>query len=219
MTQDKPTIEDVLKKHLGETNLFALKRNFPMDYKGMEAAMTEYASLNRQGCRWVKVKEKGLPEKPLDVHWRFSDGKPACNQDIEYLIRKNRYQNVLDNLEYLDESIEPCATSSENYWKQRCELSELMYLKLNMSEYHGELYEEWEKLRQQTPSPTGDRDCEELKKEVERLKGEGDWAYILKLETEIERRYDLIKELFGGIGIGNEKSEKEWQTFKTENNL
>ena len=30
------------------------------------------------------------------------------------------------------------------------------------------------KCKSETPSPTGDRDCEELKKEVERLKGELD---------------------------------------------
>jgi len=29
-----------------------------------------------------------------------------------------------DIFEWLDESIEPCATSSENYWKQRCEAAE-----------------------------------------------------------------------------------------------
>jgi hypothetical protein len=35
----------------------------------------------------------------------------------------------------------------------------------------------------ESPSPTGDRDCEELKKEVERLKKENDWMKSMLAKT------------------------------------
>jgi hypothetical protein len=37
------------------------------------------------------------------------------------------------------------------YWKKRCELSEAMYRKLNLNEYHGKEYEEWVALKQLKP--------------------------------------------------------------------
>lgn len=62
----------------------------------------------------------------------------------------------------------------ENYWKQRCEAAEAVvndYLykpdEENVKELFG-LIEAWQQLKQ-TPSPTGDRDCEELKKRISEL--------------------------------------------------
>jgi hypothetical protein len=54
-----PTIEDVLKKH----GFYYEQKSYTVDsfalYDAAKAAMTEYASLNRQG--WTRV-EDGLPE-------------------------------------------------------------------------------------------------------------------------------------------------------------
>ena len=63
----------------------------------------------------------------------------------------------------------------ENYWKQRCEAAEevletippdVNWGNLDAIKDHEETYLKWSKIKSQTPSPTGDRDCEELK-EVE----------------------------------------------------
>jgi hypothetical protein len=68
-----------------------------------------------------------------------------------------------------------------------------------MDKYHdarlyAEAYKHFEAGLNATPSPTGDRDCEELKKEVERLKGfyklvneayencDEDWSLRLKIQ-------------------------------------
>jgi predicted RNase H-like nuclease (RuvC/YqgF family) len=114
--------------------------------------------------------------------------------------------SIREFFEYLSESIEPCATSSENYWKQRCEAAELniaTYSDWNTDrldvdrmpeESHNlfmkwhEALREWQRLKsipEPTPSPTGDRDCEELKKEVERLKD---------VEIELEKKTKSSKE-------------------------
>ena len=54
-----------------------------------------------------------------------------------------------------------------NYWKQRCEAAEALLLDLeNEKQEIADNYRKWQQLKSQTPSPTGDRDCEELK-EVE----------------------------------------------------
>ena len=76
---------------------------------------------NRQGCRWVKAsgqsKEDGwaydadflrtITEKVNEQEW----GETLSMEEVEAVLK-------------VIESIEPCATSSENYWKQRCEAAE-----------------------------------------------------------------------------------------------
>ena len=69
-----PTIEDVLKKHLGYANIKWFEKNNLDDYNGIKAAMTEYASLNRQG--WTRV-EDGLPE---ESEWVLA----YCKEDREH---------------------------------------------------------------------------------------------------------------------------------------
>ncbi len=56
------------------------------------------------------------------------------------------------------------------------------------------------KEKSQTPSPTGDRDCDELKKEVERLKG-------------------IIKTLHDRHLVTKKDREGLWQYFAKTNNL
>ncbi len=60
----------------------------------------------------------------------------------------------------------------------------------------------WHESYIQTPSPTGDRDCEELKKEIDRLKEiHSDWlkasaeTYELQHKTEISAFQNRISEL------------------------
>jgi len=69
-------------------------------------------------------------------------------------------------------------------------------------------------LPQETPSsPTGDRDCEELKKEVERLKGLIEEVY----------KVPVLAELFTNPTLNfdecHERTESKWQQFKTEHHL
>jgi len=92
--------------------------------------------------------------------------------------------------------------SNEKYWRERCELSELMYLKLNMGESHREIYEQWQRLKS-TPIPI-QTPCVELEKEVERLKGL------------IEKMY--LKN-YGHQWEDGSLTKESLQQFKTENNL
>ncbi len=263
MTQDKPTIEDVLKKY--ET--YVKHSDIPIYLEdNVKAAMTEWASLNRQGCRWVKASER-LPEQTWDgvVRWEDKEVRRASMTEFGFCSYKyGKYGNVYSEqpIEWLDESIEPCATSSENYkvmkyrkkpvvidavhltedlfWKiqdkqeppvfgqftfsgswhpiNRTISSAYIYIKTlegdmraNIGDWiikgvNGEFYpckpDIFEKTYQsadETPSPT-DRDCEELKKEVEswensaiiwEAKFNGSQARISELESllEIERNH------------------------------
>jgi len=84
-------------------------------------------------------------------------GEPFGKADeFNYLFNYEPEENPIT--EWLDESIEPCATSSDY-------MEEIERLRANVTfwkdKYHAEAL---------TPSPTGDRDCEELKKENQALK-------------------------------------------------
>ncbi len=132
------TIEDVLKKHIDEYNStvndmhkFKLsERELKMFY----AAMTEYVSLNRQGCRWAKASER-KPERQVAAK---RDGKygilsPWFNDTYWFwttdFADREAFDvtNELETLEYFSESIEPCATSSLVYkiefWSKKYEFS------------------------------------------------------------------------------------------------
>ena len=143
------TIEDVLKKHSGykeSDGTYNLKHHTLFTYKQVKAAMTEYASLNRQGCRWTKAsgqsKEDGwfydadflrtITEKVNEQEW----GETLSMEEVESVLK-------------VIESIEPCATSSENYWKQRCEAAEAVlntFPRSVLEDQAGEDYLEYEKL-------------------------------------------------------------------------
>ncbi len=105
---------------------------------------------NRQGCRWTLNKL---------LEWMKTEEFKDALSGIE------KVQSLLDE----SESIEPCATP--NYWKQRCEAAEDVIRYHVPYQYNEDFYKRWQEIKSKTPSPTGDRDCEELKKEVERLKG------------------------------------------------
>jgi len=115
--------EDVLKKHKSK---WSEDSYYHRD--DVIAAMTEYASLNRQGCRWVKASEL-LPESDSpNYHFRLNgfdkvngnfcdisnEGEivfwvNGCGAFEDYYI----YKKDFDKIEWLSESIEPCATSSD----------------------------------------------------------------------------------------------------------
>jgi len=73
--------------------------------------------------------------------------------------------------EFRWQETQPCATSSENYWKQRCEAAEELgrYLTYDEENPCNDIHEynlthiAWRKLKSQTPTPTGDRDDEWMK--------------------------------------------------------
>ncbi len=194
---------------------------------------------NRHGCRWVKASER-LPEvgEYIDNHYSLKaslrshnvlslkfNGVPYCGTYYESLEGGNikcfaianhdyTYQEKdFDKIEWLDESIEPCATSSENYWKQRCEAAEeniktysdwntdrldidrmsstadVQFLKWKAA------FDNWQRLKTMpAPSPTGDRDCEELKEQKEMLSN-------MLVDVQIERRQlkERISELEEGL--------------------
>ena len=180
---------------------------------------------NRQGCRWTKCKDKTpdhnaayrqLWQNPYDEkhsEWMYFNGKVN-----EYDIVEDIDSSVIvdqDTVEWLDESIEPCATSSENYWKQRydVEMDEQKLIEIfkrvslwDLSECKFEYEKEdtgnhwcnaelngrvidsiiWDgnifsmmnnngtfsplnPMLYYSPSPTGDRDCEELKERISEL--------------------------------------------------
>ena len=88
---------------------------------------------NRQGCRWTKASER-LPKKQAHARWDTELGLLTNFESfLEFSGRgffrsyHDRNNPDLKEIEWLDESIEPCATSSENYWKQRCEAAEKVF--------------------------------------------------------------------------------------------
>ncbi len=176
---------------------------------------------NRQGCRWVDGTE--FPEYR---GYYFVETKTG-RKDVYYWHNEENSGSAWENdvSKWLSESIEPCATSSENelgkgnflstmeaeYWRKRCEAAEEVfqclpdYLKFDTRKdeaMYDDAHKAWQQLKSQTPSPTGDRDCEELKKEVERLKG---LCHELWNEQYPDENLKYVQE--------------EWQQFKTENNL
>lgn len=79
---------------------------------------------NRQGCRWVKCSDR-LPDKLDGVHYRFSESKLPVpyrgiskeesfgNTFLRFFLKTFDIKNyAIGLIEWLDESIEPCATSS-----------------------------------------------------------------------------------------------------------
>ncbi len=144
---------------------------------------------NRQGCRWTKASERLQgDDQDVIVKWRINEevwcADHCTGKDLKEQMKHSGHEYF-----WLDESIEPCATSSENYWKQRCEAAEeniktysdwntdrldvdrmsstadVQFLKWKAA------FDNWQRLKTMPiPSPTGDRDCEELKKENEYLK-------------------------------------------------
>ncbi len=83
---------------------------------------------NRQGCRWTKASER-LPEvdNKNPKHYIFLNdvNHQATNIYTGFIDSfPSMITNYLFDWKWLDESIETCATSSENYWKQRCESAE-----------------------------------------------------------------------------------------------
>ena len=159
---------------------------------------------NRQGCRWTKAGDF-VPENPEMKHWRDAETKePTLWRAIKKIAVS---ENNSDQVEWL--SIEPCATSSENEnivmkrikqqepdeagWSYNSEFLREFTERVNEKDWGeglsmeqvesvlitAEEYEH-EKLKSQTPSPTGDRDCEELKKGLEEI-----------LEMSDSENYDL----------------------------
>ena len=133
---------------------------------------------NRQGCRWDKnmdVRLKAWIERLLKESGILKHGlHPSVHESHNTFLVSIEETFHQEREKWL--SIEPCATSSENYWKQRCEAAEdlINYIpipsKEDFSTSEEAAYYKWKELKSQTPSPTGDRYCEELEKEVERLK-------------------------------------------------
>ena len=154
---------------------------------------------NRQGCREEAI---GFGLFILAGRYeRFTDGIFGAWQGKE---DRKLYSNDELYTLYKQQSIEPCATSSENYWKQRCEAAEVVIEVIEPkpeSQSQWNVYENWKYIKSQTPSPTGDRDCEELKKEVERLKGL------------------MLQAFYKGYGSPIGQSDETWKDFLIENNL
>ncbi len=89
-----PTIEDVLVE---ETGIEAYRTN-----ELIKKAMRKWASLNRQGCRWVKAGD-GIPQEPEMKQWRYTETKEPT---LWPAIRKIAVsENHSDEVEWL--SIEP----------------------------------------------------------------------------------------------------------------
>ncbi len=126
---------------------------------------------NRQGCRWTKPEDK-LPEYLNKGFSKMSDYVPVRIYDdyekrviystarychdrkMWFDIMHNSENNcVINPIEWLYESI-PCATSSENYWKQRCEAAEgvlhfcpLLFLSMSENVRFDKAYEIWKELK------------------------------------------------------------------------
>jgi hypothetical protein len=167
-----PTIEDVLKKH----GFYYEQKSYTVDsfalYDAAKAAMTEYASLNRQGCRWVKEYRKYLQN-------HIAEGKKFLKNDVGILQKSDIAQTksftrgkhtgfvyALDKFNELSatESIEPCATSSEKEFKEK--VMEIIKDNIHFAPQvdgfvvHGAIDKIWEL---HSASPTGDRDDEWMK--------------------------------------------------------
>ena len=168
---------------------------------------------NRQGCRWTEAIDeiKKRSERIKSNQWYPAYG---LNSQAKALDETIVYLESLS-------PIEPCATSSE---KDDVLLSFCHFLGRSGYKINGyddsQLLTVIQQFRTQTPSPTGDRDllpfeegyvrkdgtgdrdCEELKKEVERLKG--------LLEKNIKDDwYDFEPSFIQDM----------WEIYKSENNL
>ncbi len=172
-----PTKEDVEKMAFDSaTKLYG--ESIPVGYqKFFKDGYMAAASLNMQGCRWEIFCDSSYYHL-----WavRPENDRSFQSQKLFHVqseAEAKALQAILNGIN-LSESIEPCATSSENYWKQRCEAAEKVFDEFeedtNLSYYNS--YRNWEKLKSQTPSPTGDRDCEELKEENDELRKGIRWA-------------------------------------------
>lgn len=118
---------------------------------------------NRQGYRWVKQDEE---QARLKAESRMLPNWDRTHGDSVGIF----YGYYIQEL-FKPESIEPCATSSRIEELEKC-LKEFRPENIPSWIAYFDIWEKADKLlKSQTPSPTGDRDCEELKKEVERLKG------------------------------------------------
>ncbi len=89
-----PTIEDVLKKHLDNgigLTYIQCENGITETMKSIKAAMTEYASINRQGWTRVEEQEKlwdDLIEEVLNIDWYSMTSKDTMQ--IKEL--KSKYQ-------------------------------------------------------------------------------------------------------------------------------
>jgi len=167
------------------------------------AKIIAVASLNRQGCRWTKCSDKKPPINPdEEVVFRDFEGAKTI-----YIVTEESLKIIMPTqYEYLDESIEPCATSSENYWKQRCELIEELVDKFGHLEVYGKatenynkLFNKWQQLKS-TPSPTGDRcpNCNEIPefRQVETITNHCHWAYECKCHSQIRASKEDAEEKY-----------------------
>jgi hypothetical protein len=132
---------------------------------------------NRQGCRWTKASER-TPSHQQEINCKHF-GHPCSAKYWDSPDKGKRFfdikgsQNIFferfNEIEWLDESIEPCATSSENYWKQRCEAAEAVIEQADQFPFSYKdfnEYRQWQQLKSQTH--TGDRDCEELNENLQK---------------------------------------------------
>ena len=129
---------------------------------------------NRQGCRWVKASERN-PDKEGLYFVKMADGEKDVNRYAEFYTGDGIEWLDETVLYWLDESIEPCATSSERIKDLEdalyllCELKDIKDTDGKTDYYLTRQPIAWQRAKEllsspnNRPSPTGDRDCEELK--------------------------------------------------------
>jgi len=121
---------------------------------------------NRQGWRWVKASER-TPSHQQEIsckHFghpcsaKYWDSPDKGKRFFDIKGSQNIFFERFNEIEWLDESIEPCATSSENYWKQRCEAAEgvlhfcpLLFLSMSENNKFDKAYEIWKQLKSKQP--------------------------------------------------------------------
>ena len=177
---------------------------------------------NRQGCRWVKASER-LPEgrgkensviirgcnMPRDIFGHGVGGKFVAYGFINFDKENPKFyfehgkDSYLSNetIEWLDESIEPCATSSERIKElelgiirmhenmllgNHVEANRIGVELINTDANIGKIWA--------TPSPSGDRDCEELKERLIAFGKENNEQF--KRISELERGLELMIDQF-----------------------
>ena len=124
MTQDKPTIEKLIEyfeqqKRLQDDPMFiGSGREAYQD--AIDVCQNFAASLNRQGCRWTKASER-LSQHYVNMCCRLIGEEFYFTAYYDYSKQLYIPRNFSgsgylkpEEIEYLDESIEPCATSSES---------------------------------------------------------------------------------------------------------